>query len=171
MMDYVNSRRSMIQRNGFALSMTYGNSMRPLIWGGRHCVAVAPLTGEPELGDLLLFTSTADGEQRNIVHRLVEIREEGDRRIYITRGDNCLDCERVDRDDIIGRVAEVHRTSGFRPWYAIPSRQFAVTGKACRRYTRVWSATWPLRRVCYLMRAHARGLRARLLKLLNIHSL
>ncbi|MDE6394004.1 MAG: hypothetical protein K2K77_01570 [Duncaniella sp.] len=154
--------RSLFDKRGFGLSMTQGSSMRPLIWGGQHCVAVVPVDGEPTVGDLLMFRSATDGAEKNIVHRLVEVRQEGDRRVYITRGDNCLGCEQVSRDEIIGRVAEVHRMSGFRPWHAIPSRQFAVTDKAYRRYVRLWAVTWPARRLYYLMRAHARGVRARL---------
>lgn len=167
-MNYAASYRSKIERAGFAMSMTHGSSMRPLIWGGAHCVAVAPLLNEPQTGDLLMFRQTLpDGSEINIVHRLVEIRQEGDQCIYITRGDNCLDCEHVHRDEVIGRVAEVHRISGFRPWYIIPSRQFAVTGRACLMYSRLWAATWPLRRQYYLLRAHINGLRTRLMSLLK----
>ena len=165
-MDYIDSRRSLLEKNGFALSRTHGSSMRPLIWGGAHCVAVATLQGEPQAGDLLMFRQALpSGKSINIVHRLVAIRQDGDRSIYITRGDNCLDCEQVHRSDIIGRVAEVHRISGFRPWHIIPSRQFKVTNSAYLRYSRLWAATWPLRRQYYLLRAHARGLRIRLTSL------
>lgn len=155
--------RPLFDKNGFALSKTFGKSMRPLIWGGQHCVVVVPLSGEPEIGDMLMFRQTiSDGKERNVVHRLVAVRRDGAETIYITRGDNCYVAEEVRRDEIIGRVAEVHRVSGFRPWHIIPSRQFAVTDKAYRRYVRIWAATWPVRRVYYLMRAHVRGLRVRL---------
>lgn len=165
-MDYIDSRRSLLEKNGFALSRTYGSSMRPLIWGGAHCVAVAPLQGEPQAGDLLMFRQALpSGKSINIVHRLVGIRQEGGQSIYITRGDNCLDCEHVYRSAIIGRVAEVHRTSGYRPWHIIPSRQFTVTDRAYLRYSRLWAATWPLRRQYYLMRAHVNALRIRLTSL------
>lgn len=163
-MDYVASRRALLQQKGFALSKTYGKSMRPLIWGGQHCVAVVPLEGEPAPGDLLLFVRRLGGEERNIVHRLVEIRPSaGHGRLYITRGDNCLVCECVQRSEIIGRVAEVHRISGFRPWHAIPSRKFAVTDSAYLIYVRIWSAIWPVRRICYHLRARVGTLASRIL--------
>ncbi len=163
-MDYVASGRSLIEKNGFALTKTFGRSMRPLIWGGQHCVAVAPLEGEPALGDLLMFKQTLpDGKVRSIVHRLVEIRHDGNEPLYITRGDNCIACETVRRAEIIGRVTEVHRISGFRPWHAIPTKQFAVTGVAYRRYSRFWAAIWPARLVYYRIRAKVRIIRARLL--------
>lgn len=154
-MGYVAERRLQIQQNGFALSKTFGTSMRPLIWGGRHFVAVVPLEGEPAVGDLLMFKQTIGGQEKNIVHRLVEIRQVGDRCQYITRGDNCLGCEQVNRAEIIGRVAEVHRISGYRPWYVIPAKRFAVTGPAYMRYSRFWTAIWPARRLYYRLRGCA----------------
>lgn len=159
---YTASCRSYLRNNGFALSNTSGSSMRPLIWGGEHCVAVAPMEEEPEKGDLLLFVSRYGGKERNIVHRLVEIRQEGGKPLYVTRGDNCLGCEYVRRPEIIGRVAEVHRITGFRPWHIIPAKKFAVTDPAYLIYSRVWHAIWPARRIYYLMRGHAAGLGVRL---------
>lgn len=136
--------------------------MRPLIWGGQHYVAVVPLEGEPAPGDLLLFVNRLHGEERTLLHRLVEIRQSGGRRLYITRGDNCLLCEQVRRSDIIGRVAEIHRISGFRPWHAIPRKRFAVTDSSYLIYTRIWEIIWPVRRICYRLRACARALAARM---------
>lgn len=162
-MDYVASRRSRIEQNGFSFTRTIGSSMRPLIWGGEHCVAVATLDGEPEVGDLLQFVIKREGEkEKSVVHRLVEIQGEGKDRVYVTRGDNCVACERVRRLDIIGKVAEVHRVSGFRPWHIIPKKQFSVKDRSYLIYSHIWTASWPARRLYYLMRAHANGLRARL---------
>lgn len=167
-MAYVPSHRSQLQQNGFVLSKTYGKSMRPLIWGGCHYVAVVPLDGEPIVGDLLMFTHTLPcGKERNIVHRLVEISVVGDQRLYITRGDNCLGCEYVHRYDIIGRVAEVHRISGFRPWYVIPAGRFSVTDTAYLIYSRFWMAIWPARRLCYRLRARVSAVCYRLLSILK----
>ena len=166
-MDYVASRRQLIERNGFALSKTFGTSMRPLIWGGQHCVAVAPLDGEPEVGDLLLFQARCGGRQMNIVHRLVEMRGEGAERVYVTRGDNCAGSEQVRREEIIGRVVEVHRIGGFRPWHAIPTRKFAVTDAAYLRYRRLWAAMWPARRQYYRLRLRFYGAYGRLKQLFN----
>lgn len=154
------------QQKGFALSRTFGTSMRPLIWGGCHCVAVVPLDTAPKVGDILMFRQVQpDGSRKNIVHRVVEIRRDGAEPLFITRGDNCLVTETVHSSEIIGRVAEVHRVSGYRPWFILPGKRFAVTDAAYLRYVKFWTAIWPLRRCCYLMRAHARGLRVRLLSL------
>lgn len=160
------SYRRQLEHTGFGLTKISGKSMRPLIWGGQHYVAIVPLEDEePVVGDLLAFKQTFGGREVGIVHRLVEISKDGDQPIYITRGDNCLCCEIISRSEIIGRVAEVHRISGFRPWHAIPSRQFSVTDPAYLRYSRFWSATWPARRLYYLLRGHVNGLRVRLMSI------
>ncbi|MDE7386171.1 MAG: hypothetical protein K2N28_03430 [Muribaculaceae bacterium] len=137
--------------------MTHGSSMRPLIWGGRHCVTVVPLRSNPMPGDLLMFRDTRGDREVDILHRLVEVRQTGDQFVYITRGDNCLRCEYVSRDKIIGRVTEVHRLSGYRPWYIIPTIRFTVNDRAYMIYSRVWAATWPVRRKYYQLRACAYG--------------
>lgn len=166
-MNPVASHQQLIEKRGFVLSVPHGASMRPVLWGGRHCVAVAPLKGEPAVGDLLLFTFPLNGRETNVVHRLVEIRGEGEGRVYLTRGDNCLESEQVRREEIIGRVAEVHRIGGFRPWYAIPARRFAVTDRAYRRYSRLWAALWPVRRQYYRLRARVYGAYARMKSIFN----
>lgn len=164
-MDSVTTFRTRLQLNGFALQKTSGKSMRPLIWEGQHCVAIAPLQGEPQVGDILIFQQKLNGAEKNIVHRLVEIRQSEGQTIYVTRGDNCLKCEYVRRSEIIGRVAEVHRLTGFRPWHAIPTKKFAVTDPIYLKYTRLWTATWPARRLYYLFRGHTRALCARVLSI------
>lgn len=151
---YVKSRREVILREGFALSKTFGKSMRPLIWGEQHCVVVVPLKGEPEIGDILMFRQA--GNNRNIVHRLVAVEGEGKDRIYISRGDNCLGVERISRSDIIGRVSEVHRLSGFRPWHAIPTKKFTVSSPSYRLYLHLWTRLWPLRRLWFRLRLRLR---------------
>lgn len=151
------------------MSKTYGRSMRPLIWGGQHCVAVVPLSGQPMTGDLLMFRHRLpDGKSINVVHRVVECSGTGDESIYITRGDNCLAVERVHPSEVIGRVVEIHRVSGYRPWHVIPSKKISVNDPAYSIYTRIWLAIWPVRRIAFLLRAHAYGLYSRLRSIIKI---
>lgn len=150
--------------SGFLIPKMSGNSMRPLIWSGAHRVVVVPLVGDPTVGDILMFSQKLPGgRERNIVHRLVEIRHDADRTLYITRGDNCLGCEIIEREDIIGRVAEIHRVGGYRPWYAVGARRFTMEDTACLRYTRFWIATWIPRRFYFRVRRRLQILRAGLL--------
>lgn len=155
MTDYVTTQRTKLERNGFAMSKTSGKSMRPLIWGGQHCVVVAPMEMDPVIGDMLMFNQTLpDGKERNVVHRLIEIRQKNDSQEFITRGDNCLAIERVLPSEVIGRVAEVHRISGFRPWHILPFKKFSVNDPSYRIYTRLWLAIWPVRRWYYRLRGY-----------------
>lgn len=152
----------MLQQRGFAMSPTSGSSMRPLIWGGVHSVVVTPLDEEPRVGDILMFAQTIDNRVRLVVHRLVEIEGDGCCRVYITRGDNCLNSERVRHDEIIGRITEIHRIGRYRPWHIIPFRKIAISDLTYRLYTRLWMALWPLRRQCFRLLLHAQSALQRL---------
>lgn len=165
MNDYISSCRRQIEQNGFALVFPRGVSMRPLIWGGQHSVAVIPLDSEPRRGELIVFTMMRENGEAGIVHRLVDVRmNENGESVYVMRGDNNLVCEYINGSQIIGRVSEVHRLGGIRPWYIIPQRKFTVRDRSYRVYSKVWSLSWPLRRMIYLLRAHTYGLIARIRK-------
>lgn len=151
-MNYVTTTRARIAQSGFALSKTSGRSMRPLIWGGAHCVVVTPIEGDVQTGDIIMFASRLGGSAHSVVHRVVEIRDTDAGKLYITRGDNCIKTETVAPADIIGRVAEVHRITGYRPWHIIPLRKFTVASRAHRAYARAWAILWPARRVYYALR-------------------
>lgn len=135
--------------------------MRPLIWGGQHYVAVAPLTDEPKIGDILMFRQGDNDASKLIVHRLVGIYTEQGATRYLTRGDNCLSCEYVNCDAIIGRVVEIHRLSGFRPWFIVPFKSFSVDNRYYKAYSNIWSRIWPLRRLLYRCRGYVRRLRSK----------
>lgn len=165
-MNGITQRRALLNRKGFALSKTAGSSMRPLIWGGEHCVVVVPLEGEPRVGDMIMFLQGGK-EERQVVHRVVKVESCNGEPVYITRGDNCVKCETVRCGDIVGRVTEVHRIGRFTLRHALPFRKFAVTDLSYRAYTLGWSAAWPVRRVYYLLRAYAWGGYARMRSVIN----
>ena len=142
--------RSILQTVGVVLSFTKGVSMRPLIRQGTHYVAVVPLEGEPQVDDLLLFEQCRPAGTACVLHRLIAV--EGD--TYITRGDNCLGCERIRREDIIGRVSHIYRVG--------QQEGMSVSHPAYLRYVRLWTALWPLRRPLYWMRGVAYGTMRRL---------
>lgn len=155
--------RQLFLKDGFILPKTSGKSMRPLVWGEQHRVVVVPLKGKPEIGDILMFSQSLPGrKEKNVIHRLVEIRDVDGKPVYITRGDNCLGCESVSRDEIIGRVEEIHRISGYRPWHIIAKRQFSVADPSYLRYVRFWTGIWRVRRVYYILRAYSHALFAKL---------
>lgn len=162
-MELAAKQRAQLEQNGFALPKTSGNSMRPLIWADQHRVVVTPVNSPVQTGDILMFVHYTNGHRHTVLHRVVSISStNAGTPVYTTRGDNCLTTETVTPDCIIGRVAEVHRISGYRPWHALPLGKFAVTHPACRAYTRIWLASWPVRRLIYLARYHFQTIFARL---------
>lgn len=168
MMENIEPPENKLQKLDFGLSRTSGFSMRPLIWGGHHHVVSVPITDEPKIGDLLIFEKAYNnGVNTSIVHRLVEIQDDGINRLYITRGDNNIGNETVTRSEIIGKVTEIHRMTGFRPWYILPFKKISVTDPLYLTYTRCWQAIWPARKIIYLIRAHALNLRNRLFSPFN----
>lgn len=80
-----------------------GTSMLPTL-SENDAIEMAPLAGEPRIGDVLLFTVGG----YHVVHRL--IGREGD--IYVMQGDNNYVTERVERKNIIARLVSVIRADG-----------------------------------------------------------
>lgn len=83
-----------------------GTSMLPLINGNGDSIELDPLKEYDtcRVGDVYLFYFHG----HHIVHRLMRIEGEE----YVFRGDNCYSCEHVRRQDILARLAVVHRPDG-----------------------------------------------------------
>lgn len=133
----------------FTLLPVHGPSMRPLIWEGMHCVVIVPQVDEPSIGDILVFRQRRRGGMAHVAHRLVAKEQNA---VYVMRGDNCLGCERIVSDDIVGRVAAITRVGGWRPWHAVWREQFDVDDRCQFVYTKLWGWLWPVRRVYYRLR-------------------
>ena len=80
-----------------------GRSMRPLLYGGKATVIVAPLKEIPTVGDLLLYLRTTDNQY--ILHRLIGIEKD----TYCLQGDNRLEQEECPKDRVIGKVVVIYR--------------------------------------------------------------
>lgn len=143
--------REVMERAGVALAFTRGQSMRPLIWQGHHYVAVVPLEGEPQVGDMLLFEQARPEGTATVLHRLVN--REGEH--YVTRGDNCLRCELVARAQIIGRATHIYRKGPARWFMAIKKECITIDDPQYQRYLRLLLRLWPLRRCRLWLRAGA----------------
>ena len=101
-----------------------GTSMQPTLCEG-DILTLAPLDGNPAVGDVVLFRYHG----RHLLHRIVA---EADG-IYTTLGDNCVNTESCRREDIVARLVAVekrHHLKHFilrwfghrgrkqlRPWY------------------------------------------------------
>ena len=100
-----------------------GTSMLPTLHSDDF-PTVAPLDGEPNVGDLLLF---ADGE-RLVLHRLVG--KQGDQ--YTLQGDHNYGTETCHRSDLLGRVVAVEYADGHTDSPDTPRWQH-TTKRALRR--------------------------------------
>ena len=109
-----------------------GVSMRPFIEGDKDSVILAPLTRDPQRGDILLAqVQTLCGRQTYVLHRL--IRVEGDQLTLMGDG-NLAGTETCSRGDVIGIVRRIESPKGRRKlltrgyvWYILrPLRKWLL---------------------------------------------
>ena len=82
-----------------------GTSMQPTLVTG-DVLILSPLKTNPVVGDVVLFHY----EGRTLLHRVVAV-EDGS---YLMRGDNCISCERVSRQDIVAIMTKVEKKRHLR---------------------------------------------------------
>lgn len=103
--------------------------MQPLLYQDKTLAVLMPLSAPPKRGDVVLY-------QRDsglfVLHRIVSVGQEG----YCIRGDNCYYSEQVRPDQVLGVMTEVVRSG----------KTIRVTDFRYRCYTRIWMASYPLRR-------------------------
>ena len=103
-----------------------GTSMQPTLCEG-DVLTLAPLEGEPTVGDVVLFRYRG----HHLLHRIVAVANG----VYTLQGDNCMSTESCRRDDIVARLVKVeqhnrlkhfvlrwfgyHGRKQMRPWYFI----------------------------------------------------
>ncbi len=90
-------------RNGEVVGIsTKGNSMLPLMKGGKTQVIVEPVNRELSIGEMPVYMRK-DGAY--ILHRVVDM----DENYYYIRGDNCVTLERVPKGNVLGVATELRR--------------------------------------------------------------
>ena len=96
---------------GQTVRITFGgHSMLPLIDGEGDSIDLAPLAPDQPItpGQVCLFYYAG----HHIVHRLLKIKHTPNGDIYIFRGDNCYNCERVQRNNILALLTAVLHPDG-----------------------------------------------------------
>lgn len=94
-------------------STAYGDSMTPLLKGGRDEVCIVPFTSCPKKYDIVLYRRA----DKLVLHRIVRILKDGR---YVLRGDNSFYTEISDGGNFIGVLSEyrregkVYKTKGFK---------------------------------------------------------
>lgn len=110
------------------ITYTKGVSMQPLLYEGKTSVVIKPLSRPLKKGDLPLYILA---DNRYVLHRIIKI--EGN--MVYTRGDNCISCEKVPMERIIGIVTEIYRKG----------RTIKVTDRGYQCYVFFWNLIYPIR--------------------------
>ena len=78
----------------------HGESMKGTYEEGDKVLLVSTRIITPRLGDVVVFTATINGEQINVIHRIISVSRETSR--IFTKGDNndFIDNVELYRDDI-----------------------------------------------------------------------
>lgn len=149
--EYTDIRTELL--NGrFVIISTSGVSMQPLLYdkGKKNTtqVLVEPVTKPIKAGDLTLFVRQ-DGKY--VLHRLIKVYKNADGKavLYRTRGDNCMSCERITPDNMLGIVTEIYRKG----------HTIKPQDKGYRIYVKLWNIMFPLRYIWYKIRAKLSGLK------------
>ena len=93
--------KELAEKGSFA-ACAVGESMRPMLRGGRDMVIIEPLSKVPRKYDVILFKDKAS---RYVLHRVVKIR--GD--VYVPRGDNTYFTETVAPETILGILTKYNK--------------------------------------------------------------
>lgn len=146
MLPEISNVKKELQEGRFVIISTSGVSMQPLLYDKKKKkatqVLVEPISGEIRKGDLILFEHGG----KFIIHRLIKIKQDGN---MITRGDNCLTCEHIKRENILGAVTQIYRKN----------RTIKDTDRLYRLYVRIWNMIFPFRYIYYrgrIVTSHAR---------------
>lgn len=127
-MDEQLSRCQALEKYGYDVSTVVGVSMKPMLRSRKDVVYIeADKNLKP--GDVGLFRINTG---KYILHRLLRI-ENG---TYVFRGDNCITCERVTQNEILGKLTKFWR--GKKEISCEKSKGYKV-------YCFVWKYTYFLR--------------------------
>ena len=127
MTDQIQTVEEVLASQGYYVSTTVGNSMRPLLRTRKDSVEIRPVQGRLKRLDVPLYRQ---GEKL-ILHRVVKVTESG----YVICGDNCDGKERVSDEQIVGVMTAFYRGD----------KHHTVDEKGYRLYSRVWVALYPAR--------------------------
>ena len=136
MTDFLEStpERELAERGSFA-TCAVGESMRPMLRGGRDMVIIVSPTEKIKKYDVILFK---DEGSRYVLHRVVKLNDGG----FITRGDNTFFEEYVSEEDVLGILVKYNKDGVS---YSVNSLKYKI-------YSRFRVLFYPLRKFyCRLM--------------------
>ncbi len=93
--------KELLEKGSFA-ACAKGESMRPMLKGGRDMVIVEPISEKVKKYDVILFK---DESLRYVLHRVIKIKNG----VIITRGDNTYFTEKVQRENVLGILTRYNK--------------------------------------------------------------
>lgn len=93
---------------GFYMGLPNGNSMWPLLRHQKDPILVVPIKERLKIDDIALFRIG----QNHILHRVVDFYDCG----YVMRGDNCISCEYVPYQEVLGILQGFYRKDRYIEW-------------------------------------------------------
>jgi hypothetical protein len=127
-------------KHGNYISVPWGISMRPMIYGKRDAVLIEALKGEPKRYDLVMYTRT---NEQGVIHRVIRKREND----YIICGDNCYQLEYVKPEQIKGIVTKFNRKG---KWYSVDNIWYSL-------YVHIWVDFLFVKRPLFYVRDKIKG--------------
>ena len=126
-----------LERDGQLVFTNKGVSMMPLLRADRDLMIIDRKGPEPcKVNDAVLFKRySPSGKVAYVLHRVLRVNGDG---TYYIVGDNCLEGETVQDENVIGVLSAVVRDG----------RTISVDDPLYQLYVRCWAARLPLRRVC-----------------------
>ena len=121
--------KELSEKGSFA-TCAVGESMRPMLRGGRDMVVIEALSGKIRKYDVILFK---DAAARYVLHRVVKIKNGR----IITRGDNTYFTENVAPEAVLGILTKYNKNG----------KSYSVNSFSQRLYAR-WRVTfYPVRKL------------------------
>lgn len=136
--------KKILERDQLLVYKGNGTSMLPMLRPDRDMVVFVPVKERLKKYDVALYMRG----KKHIVHRVIKVQESG----YLIRGDNTFIMETVLEKDVIGVL-----TCFFRD-----GRQYHVSHRGYRCYTRLWCALYPVRWMMKKMYTKAKSVLRRL---------
>lgn len=135
-----------LEKTGVYVGPTVGVSMLPMLKNRRDSVIVVKKTERLKPLDVALYKRGND----YVLHRVLEVKEWG----YIIRGDNCYANENIPEDTVIGVLTEFYRKD----------KHVLCTNEKYLRYAKRRIATYPVRRVFFVIKQKLYGLARKIIK-------
>lgn len=122
-----------LNETGHYYNFPCGISMLPMLKYCTSIVDIVPLNGKLKKYDAALYYNKKT--HRYILHRVIKVLEDK----YIFSGDNCLGCEIVPHEDVIGVLARFKRNLGSE-WISVNDKRYLL-------YVHFWCDFLPVRRL------------------------